>query len=305
MTLHWPPVERCGVDPDVVHVLNPSFPVPSRSPAVYALHDVMPLTHPEWYRRKEVAGHARALGHARRHASAFVADSAFTADDAADIGGIDRDRIHVVPLGVGDQFRREIGDDEVARACQRAGVEPGRYVIAVGSVNARKNLSVLVRALATAGSSLDGTILLFAGPHRTGAEQLLRLAADLKLSHRVRVPGFVADDDVPALLRGAIALAHPSLDEGFGLPPLEAMAVGTPAIVSRAGALPEVVGGAALLVDPHDDAGWAKALVHLASDDDERTRLVDRGLAHSSAFRWQRTARETIAVWDGVIAQRA
>jgi glycosyltransferase involved in cell wall biosynthesis len=285
--LRWPPVEWCGVDPDVVHVLSVSFPLPARAPAIYTLHDVMILTHPEWYGRKEVAGHRRALHHARKHASAFVADSAYTAGQAAELLDLDREQIAAIDA-----------------ACRKAGVDRGRYIVAVGHASPRKNIDVLVRALAVAGSSLDGVTLLVAGPDRGRGAELHDLATRLGLADRVVVTGFVREEELPPLLAGAGALAHPAVDEGFGLPPLEAMASGTPTVVSTAGALPEVVGDAALLVEPRDENAWATALVTAMEDQRVRDDLVRRGRERAAQFHWARTAHETRAVWDRVLAGR-
>lgn len=305
MALGWPPAERCGVAPAVVHVLNVSFPVPTHAPAVYTLHDLMLLTHPEWYGRLEVIAHRRALGHAARHAAGFVAISSFVADEAAERLRIPRERITVVPLGVSAKYRSGLPADHVAAVCHRVGVEPNRFVIALGAMTTRKNLSMLLEAFAVAGPALEDVDLLFAGPSRDGAQTILRRAADLGIAQRVRVVGFVDEEDLPALLTGARALAHPSLDEGFGLPPVEAMAVGTPTVVSSVGALPEVVGDASLLVPPSDPEAWAAALTQVVVDESERARLIALGLERAAGYRWDRAARQTRAVWDQVVARKS
>ena len=123
------------------------------------------------------------------------------------------------------------------------------------------------------------------------------------LSERVKLIGFVADDDLPALYSAADLLAFPSLYEGFGLPLLEAMACGAPVLSSDASSLPEVAGdGAALLLSPHDEAGWSAALIDLLGDDAARRRLRQAGLARSAHFKWSAAAHELAALYRRLLA---
>ncbi|HWG73072.1 MAG TPA: glycosyltransferase family 1 protein [Acidimicrobiales bacterium] len=138
--------------------------------------------------------------------------------------------------------------------------------------------------------------LVLAGRADTGAGQVRSEIERLGLEKRVRLAGFVTDDTLPALLQGATALLHPSADEGFGIPPLEAMAAGTPVVAARAGALPEIVANAGLLVDAHDAVGWASAISDVASNLELRLRLRATGRARAAGFTWDKVARETWAL---------
>ncbi|HOG46758.1 MAG TPA: glycosyltransferase family 1 protein, partial [Anaerolineae bacterium] len=129
-----------------------------------------------------------------------------------------------------------------------------------------------------------------------------RLAAEAGAAAGVRFLGRVPEEDKPLLYSGALAFLFPSRYEGFGLPVLEALACGAPAAVASATTLPEVAGPGALLIDPDDVAGWAEALVRLATDEVLRGRLRDAGLAHAARFSWARTARETLAAYRAVVA---
>jgi glycosyltransferase involved in cell wall biosynthesis len=231
-----------------------------------------------------------------RRASAVVTPSVATRDALVERLRIDPARITVVPLGVDHARFRPVAARVVA----------GPYVLFVGSEHPRKQLPVLLRA--------------FAGLKATGAFPRLRLVkvgapgADdapfrapvaaavraLALERDVVFAGEVPDDDLPAYYCGALCLAFASAAEGFGLPLLEAMACGCPIVASTAGALPEVAGGAAVTVPAGDAARLEGALAVLAGDPAARARLRSRGLARARAFSWERTARETLAVYEGL-----
>lgn len=286
-----PVIEGTTGPVDVVHQLAPFVPVPTRAPLVATVHDLMPIEHPTWYSRVERAGYKRGLAAVMRRATRVIVDASRVADAVVDRYGFDRERITVIPAGVSDAFRRRWNRAEQEHVCRRYGVVPGRFVIAVGAMDVRKNLGVLVAA----ARGLDVTVLL-AGAKGEGwpaVEEAMQGGGPL----RVRAPGYVADDDLPALVASARALAHPSLDEGFGLPPLEAMAAGTPVVLARAGALPEVAGDAALWVDPHDQVGWRDALERVVGDDALHAELSAAGRRHAEQFTWERTAAATAQVY--------
>jgi glycosyltransferase involved in cell wall biosynthesis len=140
---------------------------------------------------------------------------------------------------------------------------------------------------------------VIAGKRGWLSESIERRAAELGIAERVRFTGYVADEDLPALLSGALAFVLPSLYEGFGMPVLEAMACGAPVLASNTSSLPEVAGDAALLVDPEDTAALATGLARLAADAELRAQLRARGLARAAEFTWDRCAEETLAVLRG------
>jgi glycosyltransferase involved in cell wall biosynthesis len=171
------------------------------------------------------------------------------------------------------------------------------FAVSVGTVSTRKNHAVAVRAVA----KVPDVELVIVGPAGDASASVARLADELGVTHRVHFRGAVSDDQLADLVGRALVLVHPSTDEGFGLPPLEAMTAGTPAIVSRCGSLPEVVGDAAVIVD-HDDAdGWAAAIDRIRTDDDLRSGLVRRGKARAAVFTWEETARRLRAIHLDVV----
>jgi glycosyltransferase involved in cell wall biosynthesis len=286
-----PRLERVAPPTDLLHVLFPSFPVPTRAPQVGTIHDLFVLDHPEWFGRGEHRAVTASTRRLAAEAERIVAVSDHVAAQLVDRLDIERDRIVVIGHGV-DVARGTGGS--VPAALGRA------YVVAVGAGTDRKHLAVVLDALAR----VEGLELALVGPPGAATPALVRRATELGVDRRVHHLGLVPDDVLAAVLRGAVALVHPSLDEGFGLPPLEAMAAGTPAVVSRSGALPEVVGDAAIIVDPHDPDGWAAALDSLRTDPDRRARLVAAGLAHVTPRTWAAAATATAAVHAAVLGER-
>jgi glycosyltransferase involved in cell wall biosynthesis len=188
------------------------------------------------------------------------------------------------------------------------GGQPCPYVLYVGTIQPRKNLERLVeafaRALSLGEAHFPGLRLVLAGQQGWLAEGTLRRVAALGLADRVILPGYVADQDLPALLSAAEVFAFPSLYEGFGFPVLEAQACGTAILASNTSSLPEVAGAGALLVDPLDGDALAHGLVQLLTDDNLRGQLVAAGFANLRRFSWDRCARETMAVLELAAGER-
>jgi glycosyltransferase involved in cell wall biosynthesis len=190
--------------------------------------------------------------------------------------------------GVDDRFRSPPG------GVLPFGLEVGGYWLTLGGIVARKGLDTAIRALARVRGDLP---LVVAGPAGDAARALRGVAAESGMLDRVRFVGFVPDEHLPDLVAGARALLHPSLDEGFGLVPLEAMAAGTPVLAARTGAIPEVVGDAAWLLDTVDVGAWAEALDALARDERLVSDLTARGRARASSFTWGATVARTEEVY--------
>jgi glycosyltransferase involved in cell wall biosynthesis len=264
-------------------ILNPANTAPLAWPRnVLVLHDLAPLREPSWYSRAYVAWQRALVPRLAARAVHVVTVSAFSREEIVALLDVAPERISVIAGGVGDAFRPD-ADQVAVRAA--LGLERP-YVLAVGSRTARKNLALLRPAAAMLRER--GIDIVAAGGDRP---QFRGAATD-----GVRELGAVPDAMLPGLYAGALALALPSRYEGFGLPALEAMAAGTPVVAARAGALPETVGEAALLVDPGDPGAWTEALCSLAGDDAERERLRVAGLARARELPWDRTAAEVDAL---------
>jgi glycosyltransferase involved in cell wall biosynthesis len=249
---------------------------------VVCIYDAASVRHPEWYSRGYAAYQRRVLPALARRARLVITASAFARDEVVEVLGADPGRTVVVPLGVSERFHPD-ADPSAARAA--FGLDRP-YALTVGSRIARKNVDALERAADVL--SREGIDLVAAGSGRG----YMRAGAS-----PVRELGYVGQELLPGLYAGAAAFVLPSLHEGFGLPVLEAMASGVPVVASDRGSLPEVCGGAALLVDPLDADAIADALLTAAGD----ARLCDAGLARARSFTWERTARETDALIEALL----
>lgn len=289
-----PRLERVVGPFDLVHVLHPSFPLPTHRPSVVSIHDLMLLEHPEWYQRSEIWGFRRCMDQLAAGAGPVITVSSDVAERLVRQVEVARERITVVPHGVGDEFRRPAPEGDIERLCAGLDVRPGAFLLAVGNLSTRKNLGTLVRAMGKAEAT--GLVLVLAGRPGTSSDEVNDEIRRRGMTDRVRLAGFVPDADLPALIQGSLALVHPAVDEGFGLPPLEAMAAGTPVIAARAGSIPEVVGDAGHLVDPLDPGAWTEAIDLVAADMDRRVAMAAAGRYRAAAFTWERVADQTVAV---------
>jgi alpha-1,3-rhamnosyl/mannosyltransferase len=287
-----PRLERVAPPVDLLHVLFPSFPVPTAAPWVGTINDLLALEHPAWYPAAEARAVQRSTERIAAEADRVVVISQHVGDQVTAHLGVEPERLAVVPLAPSPA----LSSDGPASSSPT-----GRpYVLAVGAGIERKNLQVAVRAVA----ALDGCDLVVAGPDGPATPALDALAGSLGVADRVHRVGPVTDAELAALLRGAVALVHPSLDEGFGLPTVEAMAVGAPVLAARSGALPEVVGDAGELLDPTDPDAWAAAIDRVRADPEHRAALVAAGHARTASWTWDHVAAATSAVHESVLRAR-
>jgi glycosyltransferase involved in cell wall biosynthesis len=262
--------------------------VPCR--AALLVHDLSFRSHPEYF-PFIVAAYMRLLtALAIRRADRILTLSQFTMSELLRFHPDARSRALVVHPGVSKMFRPQEGarDGEVV---SRLGIRPG-YILAIGNIHPRKNLQRALDAyVRLCEERSDVPPMVWAGTERWGSHALLERARAAGVS----VLGYVANDDLPALYRQALMLVYPSLYEGFGLPPLEGMACGTPSICSNASSLPEAVGDAALMVEPEDSAAIAAAMARLLEDRSLRETLRQAGFQRAARFGWVRTAEQMLA----------
>ena len=275
---------------DVIH--GPNFVVPPaagsgrrgrRAAELLTIHDFGPWHFPELV-NDTAKGYPALVGRALRRGAHVHVVSAFVGGEAPGILGLDPERIHVIPNGFDAGL---VGDGGRARA--RIG-HP--YVLAVGTIEPRKDLPTLVAAMAGLWAEGHEARLVLAGPDGWGTPALEEAVARAGAADRVQRLGYVSDQERADLLAGAACLAYPSRYEGFGLPPLEAMAQGTPVVATSIGAVTEVCGDAALLVPPGDADALAAALATVLADDAVAARLAAAGRERLPLFSWDRTAAD-------------
>ena len=270
---------------------------------VVTFHDVTFFLLPERYPALRRAYFRAASRAGARLADLAIAVSRTVKADVERHLPISAERVRVVPLAAAPSYYPL--DDPPRMAAVRAKYSlPDRFVLNVGALEPGKNQATLLRAFARLKGSGPERALVIAGPPAWRYERLLRLVDKLGLADQVLFPGYVAAEDLPALYNLADLFVFPSLYEGFGLPPLEAMACGLPVVASTAPALREVLDGAALLVQPLDVNALAEAMASVLDNPDVSARLREAGLQRASLFSWERTARETAAVYREAVAGR-
>jgi len=211
--------------------------------------------------------------------------------------GADPGRVRVIPYAPSEAFRpASEGPERLATAY---GVR-APYFLYVGTIEPRKNLARTLRAFARVAPSLPQHQLVLVGDLGWKYEEVLAEARRPDLAHRVLLPGYVPEEDLPLLYSHALAFVYPSLYEGFGFPVVEAMACGAPVLTSRSSSLTEIAEGAAVLVDPLDEKALAEAFAALAADAGLRRELRAKGLARAATFTWDRTGRETVEAYREV-----
>lgn len=299
--LIWPnlilPHRAAAAGFDLVHCTTPyGTLMPCQYRNIITICDVTPLLFPETHGKMNVWHHRFALPAILSRAERIITISECSKRDIVKAYRVPEEKITVTMLAADEcftEFPAGIPGTAVSSI-------PKPYILNVGTLEPRKNLDGLLRAFAAARKQGLEHTLVIAGAKGWGDSRLAQLVADLKLEASVMFTGFIADDDLPHLYAGADFFVYPSLYEGFGLPPLEAMACGVPIITSNVSSLPEVAGDAALLVDPHSETELANAILRLAGNSEIRHALRAKGLARAAEFSWERTVAETLAVYGQV-----
>ncbi len=282
---------------DIFH--SPDFVLPpvARAVKVLTIHDLSFLRVPEcadprlrWYLGQVVPRSVR-------RADFLLADSQSTRHDLIELLGVPPDRVQVIYGGVDARFA-PVEDEETLRRVRDRYARGRPYILAVGTLEPRKNYPTLIRAFARAREEARlPHVLVIVGRKGWVYDPIFAAVDDLKLRDEVLFPGFVPDEELPALYSAADVLVTPSFYEGFGLPALEAMACGAPVIVSDVSSLPEVVGDAGVRIDPRDEAGLADALLRVIQDSALRAALRAAGLERARQFTWEGAARELLSVY--------
>jgi glycosyltransferase involved in cell wall biosynthesis len=265
---------------------------------VATIHDMIPLLWPQWVTRKHRLVVTAAYYRLRQQADMVITPSEATKADIVRHLQIDPQRIAVIPWGCDQRFQ-PWGDPEHFAAVQQRYRLPAEYLLFVGTLEPRKNLTTLLHAYAMLRAERPGEDLKLVVAGRTGwlYADIFDTVKTLALDEEVIFTGFVDDEDLPDLYRGAQLFVFPSLYEGFGLPILEAMASGVPVITSATASMPEVAGDAAILVDPHDSEAIAEGMAQVLAEDRLRQAMIQKGLARARRFTWDTVAQNTLEVY--------
>ena len=287
-----------------VDVLHVQFTAPPfcPCPVVVSIHDLSFEHLPHTFHRRSRTQLRLTVRHSAKRAAKILTLSEHTRRDVIDTYGIDPARITAIPLAAPRHYSPVEDDRELQRVRHTYGID-GPYILSVGSIQPRKNLARLINAYASLrGKYAEAELpkLVLVGKRAWLYDETMRALAQTGLTEAVILTGYVPDSDLPALYSGALCFIYPSYFEGFGLPPLEAMKCGAPVIVGNRTSLPEVVGDAALTVDPYDVSAIAGAIESLVKDSDLRRELSVKGRSRAETFDWRETARRTLRIYEQV-----
>jgi glycosyltransferase involved in cell wall biosynthesis len=278
---------------DVVHATNYVAP-PSRAPVLVSVADLSCVRYPELGTR-DTRRYPRLIGVALDRGATVHTLSDFVAAEIREHFQVPADRVVRIYPGL-----VSVPDGDLGIGRTLAGA--ARYVLALGTVEPRKNLPTLVRAFDSVCDTAPGVVLVVAGPDGWGVEAYGEAVAAARHPDRIRRLGYVSEAERAGLLAGATMLAYPSVYEGFGFPPLEAMQAGVPVVASSGGALPEVLGDAALLPDPDDVDALAGAIATVLDDRDARSALIARGVERAQRYRWDRATPDFVALYQRLVS---
>jgi glycosyltransferase involved in cell wall biosynthesis len=290
---------------DLLHSPHYTRPMSLPCASVVTFHDMTFFLFPHLHTLSKRLYFPPAIRLSARKADALIADSESTRQDAIRLLGISPERIYTVPLGVSPAFHPVLDTQQLEAVRQRYSL-PEHFILYVGLVEPRKNLPMLLRAyqrlldqvrIQGSGSAAP---LVIVGRFGWGIEQVFELVDALAIKEKVHFSGYIPAEDLPIVYNLADVFVYPSLYEGFGLPPLEAMACGTPVITTAVSSMPEHVGEAGLLIPPQDEAALFQALVTILQDPDLRRELSKKGPERAAQFSWNRTAQETLNVYRRV-----
>jgi glycosyltransferase involved in cell wall biosynthesis len=289
---------------DLFHAPHYVLPPLTRTRSVVTIHDCIHLMFPQYLPNRLAHSYARAqLWTAARTSDRILTVSETSKRDILRFFDVPPDKIAVIYNGIDDRFRQEPPAEEVSRVQERYQLH-GNFVLYAGNVKPHKNLARLIEAFhLVRQSGLDDVKLVAVGDEVSKYAELRRAVHRYNLHKYVRFLGFMPDHTLAIFYRLAAVFVFPSLYEGFGLPPLEAMASGTPVVTSNVSSLPEVVGNAAIQVDPYDPQAIADGIRRILTDPELRDSLRARGLAHATEFSWERSVRQIREIYAQVVAE--
>ncbi|MCX6135646.1 MAG: glycosyltransferase family 1 protein [Ignavibacteriales bacterium] len=287
-------------DTELFH--EPHFTLPSglKGRSVVTIHDLIHLKMPQYFSAVQRGYAAMMIGYAVRNAGAIIVDSQKTKDDILGAFRISEDSVEVVYLGVHAAFRQLEDRSTVERFRVTHGVHKP-FVLFVGNVKPHKNIPALLSAFAQVQAKVRDIDLVFVGGSFLADAKLVEQARALGIIGAIHDLNRISESELVAAYNAAELVVLPSFYEGFGFPPLESMACGTPVVVSTGGSLPEVVGEAATIIDPSRPEELAEAIRRTLEDSQKRTVLIEKGKKRAAGFTWQKTGEKTLAIYEKVL----
>ncbi len=291
-------VRRAGID--LLHSLHYTRPVALPCASVVTFHDMTFFLYPQLHTRSKRFFFPIAIRMSARKADALIAISESTRQDTIRLLGVLPQKIISTPLGVTEDFR-PVSDSMIREEVRQKYKLPEDYILYVGLVEPRKNLPLLIKSFKALVERGVHHQLVIVGRFGWMYKEVLQQIEALGVKEKVQFTGYVPSQDLPMVYNLASVFVYPTLYEGFGLPALEAMACGTPVITSAISSLPEIVGDAGLLVPPGDEQALSDAIFETLSNQTLQKQLATKGIQRASLFTWERTAQETLRVYESVL----
>jgi alpha-1,3-rhamnosyl/mannosyltransferase len=287
----------CAVQSTLYHEPN-YLPLQFTGKTVVTIHDLSVLKHPESHPADRVRLFHESLPKVADRADAIIVDSEFIKNEVISEFSVSPEKVFTTLLGVGHEFRAH-EKAVVAGVLEKHNLSYKEYILVVGTLEPRKNLPLILDSYQQLASEVRKRYpLVIAGMRGWNLEQFNSRLQQMVRDGQVRLLGYVADDELPMVYAGACVFLFPSKYEGFGLPPLEAMASGVPVIASRRASIPEVVGDAGLLLEAGKPEAWASAISGLLGNIEQQQGMAVAGLKRAGAFTWRRCAEQTIRAYE-------
>lgn len=285
---------------DIYHGTNYSLPLFANVKKVLTIFDMISFLSPRWYKPLSRYRVQKLIHLSSRTADKIITGSENSKKDIIRILGIPEEKIKVIYIGIEEEYKIINDESKLNFVKAKYGISK-KFILHVGSMNPRKNISRLIEAYSMLPFELlDEYQLVLAGGKGWRSYEIFDKISKMGLNDQVVVTGFVEDDDLPLLMNAADLLVFPSLYEGFGIPPLEAMACGTPVVASNTSSIPEVVGNAALLFDPYNVEEMSSSIYKVLTDEKLKNDLIQKGLEHVKLFSWDKAVKETLKVYNEV-----
>lgn len=285
---------------DLLHSPHYTMPLAAHTKRVVTYHDLTFFILPQVHQPIKTAFFRIMMTLTKKNADHIITDSESTRQDAIRLLGIDPSKISSVLLAANSVFK-PIENEVASSRLQKYGLNVNRYICYVGVIEPRKNVDLLIEAYARIADQFQDIPLVIVGKQGWQYNRVFRKVNDLGLNDRVRFLGHICMDDLVAIYSGASVFVYPSQYEGFGLPVLEAMQCGAPVITTNVSSMPEVSGGAAILIDPDNIDALSTAMADVLKNATLASRLSNSGLERAKSFSWSKTARETIHIYESVL----
>ncbi|WP_181039955.1 glycosyltransferase family 4 protein [Aureitalea marina] len=304
---NYPNVEQClRSEVDLVHALSPGYPLATRKPYLVTVHDIGPLTHKQFFTKKDQWLMQASIKQAVRHADGIICVSHSTAKDlqnyVQDTYREDlTDRIRVIHEGVDSDFGQPVKTIEIPDIHLIDELKGRPYLLTVGKISPRKNLDLVLNSFKDLTLKFPDHQLLTVGGDGWDFQQVKQRAGEYGIQKSVHFLGYVSDELLKHLYAHTEVFIYPSLFEGFGLTLLEAMACGAPVVTSNISSMPEIAGDAAILIDPKNQHDLTDKLIQLLSDSTMKCYFREKGISRASDFDWQHTATKTLEFYNNII----